>query len=153
MNFKELKDEYSFIDAKWNHVHAEKTDPKADSEYWHTPVTCHGVPFANCIREYVYGDGTTKLFINYTSWTREKYNVEKDSQEYMGVLARKLPESYPDLNYILDTGWVELKPDTYEMEKFAEIYESISTNVKLMSSTSKPLIKEVPEGSSEDDDG
>lgn len=145
MTFKELTTQFPALTATWNNAHAQKTDDTADVELWHTPVLCQSIPFAHCIKEIVYGDGKAKLLINYTSWTREKYAALKDSDDFMGELARGLTKYYPDLDYVLMSGWVELAPNTEAMDKFAEIYERVMTNPELHETPAKrkPIIKEV----------
>lgn len=108
MKIQELKAKYPSIIIHDSYPHRQKADPTAEAEIWHNLLSYRGYKFASHIHEYLYADGTSKLFIMYTSLDRKKFDDVVGNDDFMGDFARRLQLMYPSLDDVLGKGLQQL---------------------------------------------
>lgn len=124
MTFKELTDKYPLLMVHDSHEHMVRADQSAAHEIWHNIISFGGYSFASHIHEYLYDDGTSKLFIMYSSLPKDQFLSYIDDESFMGDFVRNLNKLYPDLDYYL--GNVTRQLDTDEnLARFDAVIETI----------------------------
>lgn len=126
MTFKELLAKYPMLKAQDSSEHRIRTDQTAAHEIWHNLLSYRGYKFASHVHEYLYDDGTSKLFIMYSSLPRQQFDEYLKEDSFMGDFVRGLNQIYPDLDHVLGNKLQRL--DTEEnLAKFDEIMQHIKT--------------------------
>ena len=127
MTFKELQSKYPFLAVHDSSRHPEKSDPSAESEWWHNLISYRGYKFASHIHELRYDDGTGKLFIYYSSLTPEQFEQYLSQDDFMGDFARKLRLIYPDSTKIFGKTIQRLDDDGPNFAIFSDIVKNLDS--------------------------
>jgi len=126
MTFKELQAQYPLLTVHDSSKHPDKADPTAESEWWYNLLSYRGYKFASHIHELRYADGTGKLFILYSSLTREQFAQYLELEDFMGDFARKLKLIYPEPDKIFGKS-IHRLDEQYNFAIFQGIIKHLDT--------------------------